>query len=239
MEYSFTQQEPATIQHLFSRIAGRYDLANTLLSLGCDSLWRAYVSARIARWAPRDILDLATGSGVLAKAMTRRMRAIRVVGADFCPPMLAIARRRGIKELVVADGMALPFVDARFDVVTIGFGLRNMASYEKALSEVRRVLRIGGRIVVLDFSLPRPPLLPFYRLYLHHFLPLFAGWLTGEPEAYRYFSESIECFPKGNAMLELLHACGFDNCEAKPLSTGIVTVYVGQRVSGSTLHPAA
>jgi demethylmenaquinone methyltransferase / 2-methoxy-6-polyprenyl-1,4-benzoquinol methylase len=230
MESPFTQQEPTTIQQLFARIAGRYDLANTLLSLGFDSFWRAYVSARIARWAPRDVLDLATGSGVLAKAIGKRIRAVRVVGADFCVPMLAVARRRGIKELVVADGLALPFIDARFDVVTIGFGLRNMASYEKALSEVRRVLRIGGRIVVLDFSLPRPPLLPLYRFYLHHLLPLFAGWLTGEPEAYRYFSESVERFPQGEAMLALLRTCGFANCEAKPLSTGIVTVYVGQRV---------
>jgi demethylmenaquinone methyltransferase/2-methoxy-6-polyprenyl-1,4-benzoquinol methylase len=230
MESSFTQQEPTTIQHLFAQIADRYDLANTLLSLGFDSLWRAYVSARIARWAPRDVLDLATGSGVLAEAIRKRIRAVRVVGADFCVPMLAVARRRGIKELVVADGLALPFIDARFDVVTIAFGLRNMASYEKALSEVCRVLRVGGRVVVLDFSLPRPPFLPLYRFYLHHLLPLFAGWLTGAPEAYRYFSESVERFPRGEAMLELLRYCGFANCEAKPLTTGIVTVYVGQRV---------
>jgi demethylmenaquinone methyltransferase/2-methoxy-6-polyprenyl-1,4-benzoquinol methylase len=230
MESSFTQQEPTTIQHLFAQIADRYDLANTLLSLGLDSAWRAYVSARIARWAPRDILDLATGSGVLAEAITKRIPAARVVGADFCAPMLAVARRRGIKELVVADGLALPFIMRGFDVVTIAFGLRNMASYEKALSEVRRVLRTGGRIVVLDFSLPGPPLLPLYRLYLHHFLPLVAGWLTGKPEAYRYFSQSIEGFPKGEAMLKLLRAGGFGNCEAKPLTLGIVTVYVGQKV---------
>jgi demethylmenaquinone methyltransferase / 2-methoxy-6-polyprenyl-1,4-benzoquinol methylase len=230
MESSFTQQEPKTIQRLFAQIADRYDLANTLLSLGFDSLWRAHVSARIARWAPRDVLDLATGSGVLAQAIKKRIRAVRVIGADFCAPMLAVARRRGIEELVIADGLALPFIDARFDVVTIAFGLRNMASYEEALCEVRRVLRIGGRIVVLDFSLPRPPLLPLYRLYLHYLLPLFAGWLTGEPAAYRYFSESVERFPKGEVMLELLRACGFVNCEAKPLTTGIVTVYVGQRV---------
>ena len=230
MESSYTQQEPDTIRKLFSQIADRYDLANTLLSFGFDSVCRAHVSARIARWAPHDALDLATGSGVLAQAIKKRVPALRVVGADFCAPMLAVARRRGIKELVVADGLALPFIDTRFDVVTIAFGLRNMASYEKALSEVRRVLRTGGRVVVLDFSLPGPPLLPVYRFYLHHLLPLFAGWLTGEPEAYRYFSESIERFPKGEAMLQLLRTCGFANCEAKPLTAGIVTVYVGQRV---------
>src|ERR1700730_9941134 len=230
MEPVFTQKEPNTIQHLFARIAHRYDLANTLLSLGCDTLWRANVGARVKNWGANAILDLATGSGVLAQELKRQVPAARVVGADFCAPMLALARRRGIKELVVADGLALPFIDTRFDVVTIAFGLRNMASYEKALSEVRRVLRTGGRVVVLDFSLPGPLLLPVYRFYLHHLLPLFAGWLTGEPEAYRYFSESIERFPKGEAMLQLLRTCGFANCEAKPLTAGIVTVYVGQRV---------
>jgi ubiquinone/menaquinone biosynthesis methyltransferase len=132
MESSFTQQEPATIQHLFAQIADRYDLANTLLSLGFDSWWRAYVSARIVKWAPHDVLDLATGSGVLAEAIIKRIPAARVVGADFCAPMLAVASRRGIRELVVADGLALPFIAERFDVVTIAFGLRNMASYEKA-----------------------------------------------------------------------------------------------------------
>jgi demethylmenaquinone methyltransferase / 2-methoxy-6-polyprenyl-1,4-benzoquinol methylase len=230
MESSFSQQDPTTIQHLFSKIAERYDLANTLLSLGFDSWWRRYVSARITRWAPDNLLDVATGSGVLAAAILRRIPGARVVGADFCAPMLAIARRRGIKELVVADGLALPFVDARFDVVTVAFGLRNMASYEKALSEMRRVLREGGRLVLLDFSLPGPPLLPLYRLYLHHLLPLFAGWLTGQPEAYRYFGRSIEGFPQGETMLKLLRSCGFANCEAKPLTFGIVTVYVGQKV---------
>ena len=144
--------------------------------------------------------------------------------------MLAVADRRGIKELVVADGLALPFFAERFDVVTIAFGLRNMASYERALSEVRRVLRAGGRIVVLDFSLPGPPLLPIYRFYLHHLLPLFAGWVTGKPEAYRYFSQSIETFPRGEAMLELLRTCDFANCAATQLTLGIVTVYVGQKV---------
>ena len=230
MESYFNQQEPTTIQHLFARIAERYDLANTLLSMGCDSGWRAQVSARVARWAPNDILDLATGSGVLAEAIKKRVPTARVVGADFCAPMLAVARRRGIKDLVVADGLALPFLQQKFDVVTIAFGLRNMACYETALSEVHRVLRSGGRTLILDFSLPRQPLLPLYRIYLHHLLPLFAGWLTGEREAYRYFSQSIEAFPKGEAMLKLLRSCGFQNCEARPMASGIVTLYVGQKV---------
>jgi demethylmenaquinone methyltransferase/2-methoxy-6-polyprenyl-1,4-benzoquinol methylase len=229
MESVFTQKEPSTIRSLFARIARRYDLANSLLSLGCDSLWRANVGARVKRWSPAVILDLATGSGVLARELKRQIPAARVVGADFCAPMLTLARRRGITELVVADGLALPFQDCRFDVVTVAFGLRNMASYEVALSEAGRVLRAGGHLLILDFSLPKFPFRQVYLFYLHRVLPILAGWLTGEPDAYRYFAGTIEGFPKGEAMLELLRRCGFLNCNASLLSMGVVTVYTGQK----------
>jgi demethylmenaquinone methyltransferase / 2-methoxy-6-polyprenyl-1,4-benzoquinol methylase len=227
MESAFTQKEPSSIRDLFGRIADRYDLANTLLSLGCDSLWRLKVGGMVKRWRPATILDLATGSGVLARELKRRSPSARIVGADFCAPMLNIAHRRGITELVVADGLALPFRDNLFDVVAVAFGLRNMASYETALSEMRRVLREGGHLVILDFSLPPWPLRGLYRFYLHHVLPRFAGLVTGEPEAYRYFSGSIETFPKGAEMISLLNRCGFSQCTAKPLTMGIVTIYTG------------
>jgi len=230
MESAFTQKEPNTIQRLFARIAHRYDLANSLLSLGRDSLWRANVGARVKSWAPSAILDLATGSGVLAQELQRQIPGARVVGADFCAPMLTFARRRGITELVVADGLALPFQYGSFDVVTIAFGLRNMASYEVALNEAGRVLRAGGHLVILDFSLPNPPLRILYRIYLHHVLPVLAGWLTGEPDAYHYLAGTIEGFPKGEAMLVLLRRCGFLDCDARPLTMGVVTVYTGQKV---------
>jgi demethylmenaquinone methyltransferase/2-methoxy-6-polyprenyl-1,4-benzoquinol methylase len=225
----FAQKEPNTIQHLFARIAHRYDLTNSLLSLGCDSLWRANVGRRVKNWAPAAILDLATGSGVLAQELMRQIPAARVIGADFCAPMLTLARRRGMKELVVADGLALPFQDGQFDVVTMAFGLRNMASYATALNETERVLRPGGHLVILDFSLPNPPLRTLYRFYLHHCLPVLAGWLTGEPDAYHYFAGTIEEFPKGEEMLELMRRSGFSNCDARALTMGIVTVYTGQK----------
>jgi demethylmenaquinone methyltransferase / 2-methoxy-6-polyprenyl-1,4-benzoquinol methylase len=104
-----------------------------------------------------------------------------------------------------------------------------MVSYDAALNEARRVLRTGGHLAILDFSLPNPPLRTLYRIYLHHILPVLAGWLTGEPDAYHYFAGTIEDFPKGKLMLELLRRCGFANCDAKPLTMGIVTVYTGQK----------
>jgi demethylmenaquinone methyltransferase / 2-methoxy-6-polyprenyl-1,4-benzoquinol methylase len=225
---AYTQKDPGSIQDMFGRIAYRYDLANTLLSFGCDSLWRLWVGTLVQKWKPVAILDLATGSGVLAHQLKRQIPCARVVAADFCAPMLAVARRRGLRDLVVADGLALPFRDRVFDVVTIAFGLRNMAAYETALNEAKRVLHEGGRLVILDFSLPPGPLRALYRLYLHHLLPLYAGVVTGEPDAYRYFADSIESFPKGKEMLELLLRSGFSECEARPLTLGIVTVYTGR-----------
>jgi demethylmenaquinone methyltransferase/2-methoxy-6-polyprenyl-1,4-benzoquinol methylase len=142
---------------------------------------------------------------------------------------MCFARRRGIK-IGRRRWFGLPFLDERFDVVTVAFGLRNMASYEVALCEARRVLRAGGHVVILDFSLPGPPLRPLYRLYLHHVLPILAGLLTGQPDAYRYFGGTIEDFPKGETMLELLRSSGFANRDAKPLTMGIVTVYSGQKI---------
>ncbi len=231
----FSQEKPTTIQELFNQIAPRYDLANSLLSAGLDTFWRRYVARQVARWRPKAILDVATGTGALAVEMKRRIPNSRVFGADFCPPMLLLAQKRGLVDLVVADGLAMPFADASFDVVTVAFGIRNMASIEGALREMYRLLRPGGHGLVLDFSLPRPPLQLPYRLYLHHLLPKIAGFVTGHPEAYEYFGASIETFPKGWVMLERFASAGFKNRNATLLSFGIVTVYTGQKV-GSHLR---
>jgi demethylmenaquinone methyltransferase/2-methoxy-6-polyprenyl-1,4-benzoquinol methylase len=143
--------------------------------------------------------------------------------------MLRLASRRGLEYLFVADGLTLPFRNQVFDVVTIAFGLRNMASFGGALSEMARVLRPGGHILILDFSLPDFPLRALYRLYLHRTLPWLAGALTGEPDAYRYLGGSIEEFPRGSAMIELVEQAGFCQGSARPLSGGVVTVYTGER----------
>lgn len=214
---------------MFARIAPRYDLANTLLSLGQDHSWRRYVTTQVAKWSPQRILDVATGSGALATEIRRAVPNASVLGVDFCWPMLTLARRRGLKQLVAADGLALPFRNRVFDVVTIAFGLRNMASWDGALHEMARVLRPGGHILILDFSLPASPLRALYRLYLHRVLPRLAGVLTGEPDAYRYLGGSIEEFPRGPAMIELVEKAGFREGRARPLSGGVVTVYTAER----------
>lgn len=226
------QQDPQFIRRTFAGIARRYDLANHALSLGIDFLWRARAARTIAAWKPRRVLDLATGSGDLAMAIRARNPDAQVVGADFCEPMLREARRKGVKNLLAADGMRLPFRDRAFDVVTVAFGLRNMASWEAAVREMARVLRPGGHVLVMDFSLPRSACLRApYRLYLHHGLPRLAGALTGRREAYEYLGESIEGFPRGTAMLALLESCGFALAEEHPLCGGIAAIYTAVRTT--------
>ncbi|MEI6279683.1 MAG: ubiquinone/menaquinone biosynthesis methyltransferase [Verrucomicrobiae bacterium] len=220
------QQDPEFVRGTFSAIAGRYDLANHLLSGGLDFFWRAHVARLVAATRPARILDLATGSGDLAIEMRKACPSALVVGADFCLPMLEEARRKRVPLLVQADALELPFADGSFDAVTVAFGLRNMASWEKALREMTRVLRPGGLLAVLDFSLPPSgPLRTAYRLYLHHLLPKIAGWTTGRADAYEYLGESIEKFPRGGGMVALINACGAEARRPRPMCLGVVTLY--------------
>lgn len=210
---------------MFARIAGRYDLTNGLLSGGLDFFWRRRATAIVRGWRPGAVLDLATGSGVLAAALARACPQAMVVGADFCAPMLKAAQGRGLRRLAVADAMRLPFADGSFDAVTVAFGLRNMEHWEGALREMRRVLRADGHLLVLDFSLPTGWARGPYRFYLHHFLPRIAGIVCREREAYRYLGQSIERFPSGNAMTALLERSGFREGAAEELTCGIVSIY--------------
>ena len=222
-------QDPAKVRGIFSAIAGRYDLANHLLSGGLDFLWRRRAARIVSAWAPQRILDLATGSGDLALAMEQAVPVARIAGADFCLPILRIAAGKHCRNLVVADGTRLPFADGAFDAVTVAFGLRNMSSWPQALREMSRVLAPGGHVLVLDFSMPRPPLAALYRLYLHRILPLFAGLITGQRAGYEYLGESIEAFPSGGAMCALMEQNGFHDARALPLAAGIVSIYTAAR----------
>jgi len=222
------QQDPEFVKRTFSSISGRYDFANHLLSGGIDFVWRHRVARLVATVRPALVLDLATGSGDLARAIQMASPSAKIIGADFCLPMLEVAAKKNVPHLVQADALQLPFRDAVFDVVTVAFGLRNMASWPNALAEMRRVLKPGGLVIVLDFSLPRNPLLRVaYRWYLHHVLPHIAGWTTGRPEAYEYLGESIESFPSGTAMTALMESQSFSCRPPRPMCCGIVSLYCG------------
>lgn len=223
-------QDPAFVRGVFDRIAPRYDLTNTLLCAGCDTLWRRRLARLVRSWAPRDILDLATGSGVLAEAIQRENPDATITGADFSESMLQQARHhRGQRRLLVADALHLPLRDGSFDAVTVAFGLRNMASWSAALAEMHRVLRPGGHVAVLDFSLPRGWLRAPYQFYLHRVLPRLAGIVSREREGYEYLAESIESFPSGESMQQLLAGAGFMRATGRPMTAGIVTLYAADK----------
>ncbi len=213
------------VRAMFGRVARRYDLANHLLSGGLDFWWRHRASGIVRGWNPRRVLDLATGSGDLALTIAKKLPQAEITGADFCAEMLATARAKGLARTIVADALHLPFPAASFEVVTVAFGLRNMADWGAALAEMARVLVPGGHVLVLDFSLPRGLLRPIYRIYLHRCLPWLAGLVTGEKQAYDYLGASIEKFPSDAAMCQLMRKSGFRAASAQPLSGGIVTIY--------------
>ena len=216
---------------MFGSIAARYDLTNHLLSCGIDFYWRKRATEIVASWQPNKIVDLASGTGDLALALQKRLPEAEVVGVDFLPEMLALAKRKGVRQTVVADAMKLPFADTAFDCVTVAFGLRNMENWGKALGEMLRVLKANGRLLVLEFSLPTIPILrTVYRFYLHRCLPVLGSFLTRKKSAYHYLGDSIEDFPGGTAMCQLMAASGFHNASAQPLSGGIVTIYTAEKI---------
>ncbi len=214
---------------MFDRIASRYDFANHLLSGGVDFLWRRRAAGLVRQWQPGRVLDLATGSGDLALTIARKLPNAEITGADFSEKMLAIARAKGLARTVVADALHLPFADGSFDCVTVAFGLRNMADWGAALREISRVLASGGHVLILDFSIPAGALRSAYRFYLHNLLPTVAGFVTGQQNAYTYLGASIEEFPSGNAMVQLINANAFADAHPNPLTGGIATIYTATK----------
>lgn len=217
---------------MFDAIAPRYDVANAVLSFGVDRGWRRRaVDAALAK-APRDVLDVATGTADLALALARSAPAANVVGVDFAENMLAVgrekARRRGLRvALEVGDGLALDAPDASVDALTIAFGLRNFADVDAGLREFRRVLRPGGRLVVLEF--PPPPPGAFgtaFRTYFLRILPVLGGLLTGHPGAYGYLPQSTLAFPEPEALATRMESAGFDAVTWRPLTFGVAALHV-------------
>jgi demethylmenaquinone methyltransferase/2-methoxy-6-polyprenyl-1,4-benzoquinol methylase len=222
-------QDAGFVRKAFAGIASRYVLANHVLSLGIDVLWRRQTARLVAAMQPQMILDLATGSGDLAQTIRQACPEAKILGADFSVPMMREAQSRSFETLVAADGMALPFKNASYDVLTVAFGLRNMASWPEALMEMRRVLKQHGHLVVLDFSIPTLPLLrPAYLFYLKNVMPRIAGWITGQRAAYEYLCSSVERFPSGSDMEKLILSCGFASIKSHRLSFGIASLYIAK-----------
>ena len=227
--------DPVAVNSMFARIARRYDLANHLISGGLDVSWRRSLVAAVGRHPPSTVLDLATGSGDVAFALSRALPAgTQIVGMDFCQPMLdqANAKKTVLDQshqtdlaFRLGDGLALPLAESIFDAVTISFGLRNIADRHQSLREIHRVLRPGGRLFVLEFSQPHALIRPLYFFYLRRVLPWVAGIITGDRAAYVYLNDTIAQFPNREQLAAEIRAAGFTQVSAKPLTLGTVALH--------------
>jgi demethylmenaquinone methyltransferase/2-methoxy-6-polyprenyl-1,4-benzoquinol methylase len=221
---------------MFSGIAKRYDLLNHLLSGNVDKRWRRIVATRVREKVSGNsrVLDVACGTGDLALTLFEST-GVRVVGTDFCRPMLEIAAAKIPREmpLIEGDALNLPFRDASFEAVTIAFGLRNLASVEGGLAELRRVLKPGGWVAVLEFSRPANAMLrPVFGLYFNKVLPLMGGLISGSHYAYSYLPASVEKFPDQQQLSLLMQRAGFDQVQFENLTGGIAALHLGRRSEG-------
>jgi demethylmenaquinone methyltransferase/2-methoxy-6-polyprenyl-1,4-benzoquinol methylase len=221
---------------MFDRIAPRYDLLNHLLSAGIDVRWRRAAVAALAPPPGARVLDLCTGTADLLLEALRRDAGGRGCGLDFSSEMLSRAAgklaRSGMSaraRLVAGDAQSLPLRDASFDGALVAFGIRNVPDPARALSEMRRVLRVGGRAVVLEFSMPRGLLGLLYRAYARHVLPRVGGWISGDRGAYAYLPASVERFATPAEFGALMQRAGFTAVRWQPLTGGVAHVFQGDR----------
>jgi len=229
----------ARVRRMFGEIAWRYDFLNHLLSWGIDRRWRRRTVELVPPAGDGPILDVCTGTGDLALAYWRAGGPqVRIVGADFCHPMLLIAgrkcRRAGAAErvgLVEADARRLPFADGLFQIVCVAFGLRNVNDTDEGLREMVRVCRPGGRVAVLEFSMPSGRLLgAAYRWYFRRVLPRVGEALARNAQgAYNYLPASVGQFPEGQALVERMRSAGLGRVQAQRFTLGIATLYVGEK----------
>ena len=226
------------VSQMFAGIASRYDAANHLLSGGIDFYWRYTLTKLVKLHDPENIADLATGSGDVAFKLRDTLgKGVRIVGLDFCEPMLEKARVKRVAKheyedikFTFGDCMNLPLPSASFDAVTISFGLRNFEDRQLGLKEILRVLRPGGRLFILEFSQPDKWFRHFYYLYLKHILPRVAALATGDKNAYDYLAGTIESFPTKEALTQQLSDAGYDSINACGLTFSIVAIHSAKKL---------
>ncbi len=225
------------VERMFSAIAPRYDLLNHLLSAGRDHAWRR-AAVRLAALPPSArILDLCTGTADLALEAARQLGQASIIGVDVSLPMLRLAALKAEQaamarrlRLAAAPAEVLPFADARFDAVMVAFGLRNVVDRQRGLAEMHRVLRPGGRAVILEFTTPPGRLFrAVYLWYFHRVLPLIGGLISGEPSAYAYLPASVAEFPDPHLLSGWMGEAGFRNVSYRLLTAGIVAIHVGTK----------
>lgn len=237
--YSEEGSKKAQVSTMFNRIAPYYDLLNRVLSLGIDRSWRTKAINLLKDEHPRIILDVATGTADVALETARLLNPTHITGIDISTQMLDIGRQKiqakgldKIIQLQEADSENIPFADNTFDAITVAFGVRNFEHLDKGLSEMLRVLKPGGKAIILEFS--RPTLFPFKQLFHFYFkniLPAIGKLSSKDPKAYQYLYESVQVFPDGADFLDVLNNTGYNSNKCIPLTLGICSIYVGHKPS--------
>lgn len=232
-----TDSKKSQVEGMFDNIAPYYDLLNKVLSLGIDKSWRKKAIKQLEGDQPKVILDVATGTADVAIALVQKLQPEKVVGLDLSNEMLAVGQKKIDKQalqntisLQQGDSENLPFEDNTFDAITVAFGVRNFEHLERGLSEMQRVLKPGGKMVVLEFSQPRIfPFKQLFNLYFKYILPLIGRVTSKDPKAYKYLYESVQAFPDGQHFVSVLEKTGFKSNQCIPLSLGICSIYVGKK----------
>lgn len=231
------EEKAARVGQVFSSVARKYDLMNDVMSMGIHRLWKRHTIQKAAVRPGMRVLDLAGGTGDLAAAFAPRVGDRgQVVICDINAPMLAAGRDRlldegrvGNIEFVQGDAETLPFPDESFDRITIAFGLRNVTRKERALAEMCRVLKAGGRLLVLEFSRPIAPMRPFYDLYSFRVMPLMGRMIAGDADSYRYLAESIRVHPDQETLAEMMRDAGLEQVQYENLTGGVVALHRATR----------
>jgi demethylmenaquinone methyltransferase/2-methoxy-6-polyprenyl-1,4-benzoquinol methylase len=223
---------------MFDRIAGRYDVMNRVLSAGIDINWRKKAILQLKKDRPKQILDVATGTGDMAIISYKLLKPEKITGIDISEQMLNLGRKKvekeglnSVIELQKGDSETINFADNSFDAVTVAFGVRNFEDLEKGLKEMLRVLRPGGKLIVLEFSRPRIKIFrSLYNLYMSIVAPQVARWFSQNKKAYQYLNQSARLFPERQKFVDILDRMGYSNTSFKPLSAGICCIYIGEKL---------
>ena len=231
-----SETKKSQVEQMFDNIAPRYDFLNHLLSAGIDKVWRRRAINLLKGLEHPNVLDVATGTGDLALALQKRLNA-RVTGLDLSEEMLKVAHQKVAHKslsshisLVQGDSENLPFGNDAFDAVTVAFGVRNFENLNQGLSEMARVLKPGGKMVVLEFSKPSKfPMKQLYRFYFLTILPFWGGLISNDKAAYTYLPKSVEAFPEGNDFMSLLETCNLVNIRQYRQTFGIATIYYSEK----------
>lgn len=225
------------VANMFDNISGTYDFLNHFLSLGIDVIWRKKAIRSLSSIKPKLILDVATGTGDFAFEALKILKPDRIIGVDISQGMLNVAKEkidnRGLAdkfEVQLGDSEGLVFADHTFDAVTVAFGVRNFENLQKGLDDIYRVLRPGGKAVILEFSNPKKfPIKQFYNFYFNSITPFFGKLFSKDNSAYKYLPESVAQFPDGSDFVALLKMSGFKETVARPQTFGICTIYIARK----------